>query len=77
MKRLCFNSLTMAWGYFLAIAGFAIQIIEAVGDALGDPAIKDQLTAALGGDPKTVGRVLLGVSIVTILARMRSIGRSS
>ncbi len=75
VKAFCLNSLTVAWGYFMAVAGAAIEMIEAVADGLGNPAIKEQLSAALGGDPKTIGRVLLGVSIVTILARLRSIGK--
>jgi hypothetical protein len=72
VKAVCLNSLTIAWGYFLAITGTVMQVIDAVADALGDSNIREQVSAAIG-DPKTVGRILLGVSIVTIIARLRSL----
>lgn len=72
VKACCLNSMTVAWGYFLGFAGAVMQAIDAVADALGDPGLKEQISAAIG-DTKTVGRILLGVSIVTILARLRSI----
>lgn len=76
IKRFCLNSMTVAWSYFLAFVGSIFQIIDSIADALGDPNLKDQISAAIG-DAKTVGRILLGVSIVTIIARIRSIGRKA
>jgi hypothetical protein len=72
VKASCLNSLTIAWSYLLAFAGAVMQAIDAVGDALGDPNLRDQISAAIG-DAKTVGRILLAVSIVTIIARLRSL----
>jgi hypothetical protein len=72
IKACCLNSLTIAWGYCLAFAGAAMQAIDTIADTLGDPNLRDQISAAIG-DPKTVGRILLGVSVITILARLRSI----
>lgn len=71
VKAACLHSLTMAWGYCLAIAGAAMQGLDTLADALGDPNLRDQVSAAVG-DTKTVGRILLGVSIVTIIARLRT-----
>ncbi len=76
VKAGCLNSLTVAWGYCLAVAGTAMQAIDTISDALGDPNLRDQISAAIG-DTKTVGRILLGVSIVTIIARLRSIRKAS
>ena len=76
IKACCLNSLTMAWSYCLAIAGAAMQAIDTVADTLGDPALRDQIAATIG-DAKTVGRILLGISIVTILARLRSLRKAS
>jgi phage terminase large subunit len=52
--------------------------IETPGDGViifrgmqGDPNLKDQISAAVG-DAKTVGRILLGVSVVTMIARLRT-----
>ena len=74
LKSLCLHSLTVAWGYALAIAGGLISIIDNVADVLGDPGLKDQISAAIG-DTRIAGRVLLGISVVTILVRLRSLRR--
>jgi hypothetical protein len=72
IKAFCLHSLTVAWGYLLAIVGGMMAIVDNIGDALGDPALKDQVGAAIG-DARTAGRILLGISVITILARLRSL----
>jgi hypothetical protein len=54
------------------VVGGVFQAIDGLSDALGDPALKDQIASAIG-DAKTVGRILLGISIVTLIARLRSL----
>jgi hypothetical protein len=76
IKTCCLHSLTMAWGYCLAFVGAVMQVIDSIADALGDPSLRDQISAAVG-DARTVGRILLGVSIVTIIARLRSIRKAN
>ncbi|WP_249158915.1 hypothetical protein [Bradyrhizobium jicamae] len=76
IKACCLNSLTVAWGYCLAFVGVVMQGIDAIADVLGDATFKDQLAAAIG-DARTVGRILLVVSIVTIIARVRSIRKAA
>jgi len=71
VKAVCLHSLTVAWGYCLAVLGVAMQGLDTLADALGDPNLKDQITAAVG-DTRTVGRILLGVSIVTLIVRLRT-----
>jgi hypothetical protein len=75
-KAICLNSLTIAWGYCLAFAGAVMQDIDTIAGALGDPALRDQISAAIG-DTKMVGRILLGISIITIVARLRSLRKAS
>jgi hypothetical protein len=76
IKAWCLNSLTIAWSYLIAFAGAVLQAVDSVADALADPGLKEQITAAVG-DPKTVGRILLFISVVTILARLRSLRRAA
>jgi hypothetical protein len=76
VRALCLHSLTVAWGYVLAVAGAAMSVIDNVADALGDPGLKDQISAAIG-DTRIAGRVLLGISLITILVRLRSLKRGS
>jgi len=75
LKALCLHSATIAWSYLLMAVGSALQLIDAAGDALGDPSIKDQIAAAIG-DARTVGRILLGIAIVNIIARARSLRKA-
>lgn len=72
LKRLCLHSLTVAWSYLLALLGSALSMVNSVADALGDPSLKEQISAAIG-DARTTGRVLLTISIITLLARLRSL----
>lgn len=71
----CGKSITMLWGYVLAGVGFIMQAIDPIATALGDPDIKTQVTDALGANPKLLGYVLMGISAVTLAARLRSISK--
>lgn len=77
IKALCLNSLTIAWSYLLAVTGAVMQAIDVLAEAVGDPNFKDQVSAAVGGDPKVVGRILLAISVVTILARVRGFRKAA
>jgi hypothetical protein len=76
IKVMCLHSLTMAWSYLLAAIGGLMSVIDSIGDALGDPGLKDEISAAIG-DTRTAGRILLGISVITILARLRSLKKAS
>jgi hypothetical protein len=75
IKAFCLNSLTVAWSYVLAAVGAVFQVMDNIAEALGDPNLKEQIAAAIG-DAKTVGRILLGISLVTLIARLRSLRKS-
>ena len=70
------NSLTIAWSYCLVLAGAMMQGLDSIADALGDPNLKEQISASIG-DARTAGRVLLGISVVTIFARLRSLKKGA
>jgi hypothetical protein len=75
VKAACLRSLTVAWGYCLALAGGTLQAFDSIADALGDPGLKDQISNAIG-DPRLTGRILLGISVVTIAVRLRSLRKA-
>lgn len=75
MWALCGKSVTMAWSYFLAGVGTVMQYLEPIGAALGDPNIKSQVVGALQANPKVLGYVLMGISAITIVSRLRSIAK--
>lgn len=72
IKKICLNSLTIAWGYCLALAGTALQIIDYLADPLGDPELRSQIGLAIG-NPRVAGWILLGMSLITVMARLRSL----
>lgn len=74
LKAICLNSMTIAWSYCVALAGALASVIDDLADMLGDPGVKDQIGAAIG-DVKTTGRILLAISVVTIIARLRTLRR--
>lgn len=76
LKAVCLHSMTIAWSYCIAFAGALASVIDDLADTLGDPGVKDQISAAIG-DVKITGRVLLVISVVTIIARLRTIRRKN
>ncbi len=70
------HSATLAWSYVVAGVGFLMQWIEPIASALGDPDIKSQVTSTLQTNPQVLAYVMMGISAVTIAARLRSISRA-
>ncbi|WP_456739533.1 hypothetical protein [Bradyrhizobium sp. USDA 376] len=66
--------MTIAWSYCIGLAGALASVIDDFADALGNPDFKDQISAAIG-DVKITGRILLVISVVTIIARLRTLRR--
>lgn len=76
LKTVCLHSATIAWSYCIALAGGLASIIDDLADAVGDPAVKEQIGEAIG-DVKATGRILLAISVVTIIARLRTLRRTN
>lgn len=74
LKSSCFHSMTVAWGYLLAVISAGMSCVDYLGDAVGDPSLRDQVSAAIG-DPTISARVLIFISAVTILVRLRTAGK--
>lgn len=72
VKAACLNSVTIAWSYTLAIAGAVMEIMDNILDIVNDQSLKDAIHGMVG-DTKLWGMIILGISIVNIIARMRSL----
>ena len=72
----CGKSLTIAWSYAVILLGAALQWIDPIASALGDPELRQQITALIA-DPKVLGYVSMAISLITILARLRSIAKAA
>jgi hypothetical protein len=70
---ICGKSVTIAWGYLLAGIGSALSLIDPIAATLGDPDLKGQVTGLLQSNPKALGYFAIGVSLVTIAARLHSL----
>lgn len=69
------KSLTVAWGYGLAAVGGAFQLVDMLAAALGDPSLdlKTQVSEGLANNPSMLAYALMGISAVTIAARLRGL----
>ncbi len=69
------HSATIAWGYILGGIGSCVALIEPLANLLGAPDFKTQVATALADHPEYMGYFTIAVSVVTIAARLRSIGK--
>jgi cytochrome bd-type quinol oxidase subunit 2 len=76
---MCGRSMTVLWGYILGGIGASFSLVDQIGSALGDPNmnLKQQITDTLKDHPEYLGYALTGISVVTIIARIRSMGKST
>jgi hypothetical protein len=77
VSALTWHSLTVAWSYLLLAIGFLLQSIEPIASALGDPDIKAQVTSALQTNPQILAYILMGISAITLAARLRSMAKDA
>jgi hypothetical protein len=72
VKAACLHSMTIAWSYTIALVGLVMQGMDSILDILNDQAFKDNLHAMIG-DAQTFGRIMLGISVINIIARLRTL----
>jgi hypothetical protein len=75
---MCGNSVTVLWAYVLGGIGSAFTVVDQIGTALGDPNLnlKQQVMDALKDNPQYLGYALTGISVITIVARVRGLVKS-
>lgn len=72
-SALAWHSATVAWGYLVALVAAAVSLLDNFAAAIGDPDLKQDITDAFA----TYGpRIIAGIAIVSIVARLRSIEKS-
>jgi hypothetical protein len=69
---LCGRSATFAFAGFVQLVGWALQSIDPLAKALGDPDMQAQITAHLQANPKVLGYVMIAISVITVMARLRT-----
>ncbi len=77
MKKLIFNSATVAAGYILVGCSFILDSIDALADLAGLPDLKQAFSDFFGGDPKVIARYTFATSVIMLIARLRTIRRTN
>src|SRR5690242_14508483 len=72
------KSASVLWGYILGGIGAAFGLIDQIGPVIGDPSLnlKDQVAEALKNHPSLIAWIPVIVSVITIAARVRSMGKT-
>ena len=66
------DSATMVWSKFLLVLAGIVANLDSLADLAGQPQVKEYIDLAVG-NPKTVALIMLGISLVTMLARFRTL----
>jgi hypothetical protein len=70
---LCGKSVTVLWGLIVGAVGSAFELSQPLATALGEQDIKTQVMNALQAHPEYIAYFTMFVSVVTIVARLRSL----
>ncbi len=73
---ICGKSTTLAWSYIVGGVGTAFALLDPISSVLGDPDLKTQVSNLLQSNPQVLGYITIGISAITIAARLRSIGKA-
>ena len=73
----CGKSVTVAWGYLLGGFGSAMAMVDPLATVVGDPDLKDKVTSLLQSNPRVLGYLTIGISVITIAARLRSVAKGA
>ncbi|NPU23919.1 hypothetical protein [Bradyrhizobium denitrificans] len=75
---MCGRSITVLWGYVLGGIGSTLALFDKLAPLVGAPDIdlQGKVKDALIEYPQIAGWVLFAISLITIWARVRTIGRS-
>ena len=70
-----YNSATVTVSYIGSALGFGVSQLDTVAALVGDPQLQAEVSKVFGNNPKMLGYVLIGFSVIVFTARMRSIVR--
>lgn len=73
LKAICGRSLTIAWGYLLAVFGAAMDNVDGAAALVGDPTFAQHVKTVIGTDPIILAKYAYVAAVVTISARLRGI----
>lgn len=75
-SALAWHKASVAWSYLLFVLGWLVNQLDSVAALAGDPDFREQIANLLGADPKLLSYVMIGVSLLIFINRMKAVGRS-
>ena len=72
-KVFCRRSMTILWARVVLMVGFLLEVLAFFSDLVGIPGVSESVQGLL--DPKYVPFYLIGIGIITELARRRTLSR--
>lgn len=76
-SALAWHKASVAWSYLLFVLGWLVNQLDSVAALVGDPDFREQIANALGADPKLLSYVMIGVSVLIFVNRMKAVNRSA
>lgn len=73
IKAAFLHSLTVAVSFLTCLVGFLFENIDGVSSVVSTQDFKDNLSVIVGNDPVVLGRWMMAISVIVLLARLRSI----
>lgn len=77
LKAACGHSLTVAVSYVFLGLSVVLEFVDTVAVFVTDQDINALLSQMLGTDSKMLGRYMAGVSLITLVARTRSLWKTT
>lgn len=71
------KSVTILWALFLQALGVMFQYLEPIASAFGDPDLRMQISDAMQTNPEVLGKILMGISFITVAARLQGLAKQS
>jgi len=54
-----------------------MAMVDPLATVVGDPDLKDKVTSLLQSNPRVLGYLTIGISVITIAARLRSVAKGA
>ena len=74
---LCGKRVELAFAYIVQFVGWVLQVIDPIASFFGDPDLRQQLTDGLQANPKVLGFVLMAISALTIVVKVRNLSKDA
>ncbi len=76
-SALAWHKASVAWSYLLFVLGWLVNQIDRLASLAGDPDFREQIANVLGADPKLLSYIMIGISLLVFVNRMKAMSGSA